>query len=130
MSKVRWADENQEPSDHEIEWAGPSTVGLGGESFNSPVVLMKGAIGAMIYLDDQDGILHGSGYRTPVNPENGTNTPTKEVEFCYDYTGALDSSVFRDNDEGEGPPETETGKTPVGDKEYVMRFVAFFVRTV
>ncbi|CAB9509567.1 expressed unknown protein [Seminavis robusta] len=92
-------DETQELSDHEIEWAGPSTIGLGGESFDTPAVIMKGGSGAMIYLDDQDGILHGSGYRTPINPEDGSNSPTREVEFCYESSSAASGSVFRDGDD-------------------------------
>jgi hypothetical protein len=105
-------DENQEPSDHEIEWAGPTTHGLGGESFHSPVVLMKGSRGAMIYLDDQDGVLYGSGYRTPVIPENGISDKTKAVEFCFDYRPPAAASGFRDADEGDAP---ELEKPPATD---------------
>ena len=111
-------DDTQEPSDHEIEWAGPSIAGLGGESFDTPMVLMKGGNGAMIYLDDQDGVLHGSGYRTPVNPEDGSNTKTTGVEFCFDYVGAAPGSssalFLRDGDDSdsesspESPGEDET----------------------
>jgi hypothetical protein len=106
-------DQNQETSDHEIEWAGPTTLGVGGESFNTPVVLMKGLTGAMIYLDDQDGVLYGSGYRTPVNPEDGTISQTKAVEFCYDWKAPATSSVLRDGDDGppaneDKPPQTES----------------------
>ena len=102
-------DEKNDPSDHEIEWAGPTTIGLGGETFNAPAVIMKGNTSGLIYLDDLDGILHGSGYKTPVNPESGLNEKTHEVEFCFDYSPASPGSVYRDGEKGDkGAKKDET----------------------
>lgn len=95
-------DEKNEPSDHEIEWAGPNTVGLGGESFAAPAVIMKGGGAGLVYLDDLDGVLHGTGYKTPIDPAEGANYDTKAVEFCFAYQPAAPGgeSMFRDGDEG------------------------------
>jgi hypothetical protein len=112
-------DESQTPSDHEIEWAGPSPLGVGGESFAAPAVIMKGGKGAMVYLDDNDGVLHAAGLRTPIDPEDGVNLKTEHVEFCFDYAPPTTSdsfAVFRDGDEGEGE-ETETTDEEETDAE-------------
>jgi len=106
-------NEKKEPSDHEIEWAGPSAVGLGGESFDTPAVLMKGSGASLIYLDDQDGILHGAGFKTPIDPADHVNYEIKEVEFCFTYQPAPPKSNFRDGgDEGEGGGENPTENRP------------------
>ena len=82
--------------------AGPNPIGLGGESFAVPPVIMKGGGAGLVYLDDLDGILHGSGYKTPIDPVEGVNYKTQAVEFCFAYQPAAPKgeSMFRDGDEG------------------------------
>lgn len=80
---------------------------MGGESFDTPAVIMKGGGAGLVYLDDLDGVLHGSGYKTPIDPEEGVNYETKEVQFCFTYQPAAPGSVFRD---GDGPGTTSITK--------------------